>query len=142
MSNNKKCCGGVLIMNKRAIFWHFTKAIERGTGIKRTHVDEEICRRALSRFKGGRLDIADCYKNPSQAKISAYLECERLADEYGFEQVCSSIIGYNCQAFSWVAVWADKTPDSDGYITIYLRYDTAWHCRLIEICRVPYEWVR
>ena len=129
-------------MNKRAIFYHFTKAIERGTGIKRTRVEEEICRRALARFKSGTLDLHDCYKKPSFAKISAYLECESLADDCGVEQVCASVIGYNCDTFSWAAVWADRTRDRDGYITIYLRYDTAWHCRLIEVCRVPYEWVR
>lgn len=129
-------------MNKRAIFYHFTKAIERGTACKLSRKDEQICLRALARFKTGSLDLQDCYKKPSFAKISAYLECESLADDCGVEQVCSSVIGYNCNAFSWGAVWADKTSDNDGYISIYLRYDTAWHCRLIEVCRVPYEWVR
>lgn len=129
-------------MNKRAIFYHFMRAIERGTGIKRTPVEERICKQALSRFKRGSLGLQDCYKRPSFAKISAYLECETLAEESGVEQICSTIIGYNCQAFSWAAVWADKAATKDGYITIYLRYETAWHCRLIEVCSVPYEWVR
>lgn len=129
-------------MDKRAIFYHFTKAIERGAGIKRTPLEEAICRRALARFKRGSLGLEDCYKKPSFAKISAYLECESLAEDCGVEQVCSSVIGYNCDTFSWGAVWVDKTPDNDGHITIYLRYDTAWHRRLIEVCRVPYELVK
>lgn len=129
-------------MNNRAIFYHFTKAIECGTGVKRTRVEDGICRRALARFKSGSLDLEDCYKNPSQAKISAYLECESLAGGCDVEQACSSVLGYNCSTFSWIAVWADKAPDKDGNISIYLRYDTLWHCRLIEVCQVPYEWVR
>lgn len=129
-------------MNERAIFYHFTKSIERGTGIKRTPLEEAICRRVLARFKSGSLDLEDCYKRPSFAKISAYLECERLYLDSEVEQICSSIIGYNSSVFSWAAVWADKAPDKDGNISIYLRYDTAWHCRLIEVCQVPYEWVR
>lgn len=129
-------------MNNRAIFYHFTKAIECGTGIKRTHLEDAICRRALARFKSGSLDLQDCYKKPSQAKISAYLECESLAEDCNMEQACSSVLGYNCSTFSWVAVWADKAPFIDGYITIYLRYDTAWRCRLIPVCSVPYEWVK
>lgn len=128
-------------MNKRAIFYHFTKAIEQGAGIKRTHLEDYICRLALARFKSGCLNLEDSYKKPSFAKISAYLECESLAEDCGVEQVCSSVIGYNCSTFSWGAVWADRAPDNKGYITIYLRYDTAWRCRLIRVCRVPYEWV-
>lgn len=130
-------------MNKRAIFYHFAKAIERGGGIKRTRIEDDICRRALTRFKSGSLDLGDCYKHPSFAKISAYMECESLADDYGVEQVCSSVIGYNSQTFSWAAVWCDTKPNPiDGYVTIYLRYDTAWHSRLIAVCSIPYEWIR
>ena len=129
-------------MNNKAIFYFFEKSVERGGGIHLTREQERICRRALWRFKQDSLELGDCYKKPSNAKISAYLECESLCDDYDVVQVCSSIIGYNCQAFSWAAVWATKTADRFGNITVYLRYDTAWHCRLIEICKVPYYCVK
>lgn len=129
-------------MNNRKIFWYFTKCVENGEGCKRTAEEDKICKRALWRFTHGALDLDDCYKKPSKAKISAYLECESLYLDYRVEEICSSVIGYNTCAFSWAAVWAVKAPDKDGNISIYLRYDTAWHCRLIKVCQVPYEWVK
>lgn len=129
-------------MNNKAVFYFFEKCVERGGGFHLTREQEKICKRALWAFRRGCRDLFDCYKKPSQAKQSEYLQCEYLCIDSDVHQVCSTIVGYNYQAFSWAAVWCDKTPDVDGYATIYLRYDTYRHCRLIEVCQVPYEWVK
>lgn len=129
-------------MNNKAVFDFFKICVECGYGIKRTKKEQAICERALRRFEMGCLKLSDCYKTPSSAKIRAYNECEV---EYLYNecvQVVSSVLGYTCNAFSWVGLWVDFTPSIDGYVTIYLKYDTAWHSKLIEVCSVPYEYVK
>ena len=129
-------------MNKRAVFEFFKDCVESGAGIRRTKKEQAICKYALRRFERGCIDLADCYKNPSRAKISAYLECESMWRDYDVVEVCSTILGYNCQTFSWAALWVDFTPSIDGYVTIYLKYETAQHSKLIEVLSVPYEWIK
>lgn len=129
-------------MNKTKVFELFNYCVKYREGFKRTNQDQAICERALQRFKGGCLRLDDCYKRPSDAKISAYLECESLSKEHGYFQVCSSVLGYNCNFFSWVALWADCKSDYTGEVTIYLRFDTISSGKLIKVCRVPFDWVR
>lgn len=130
-------------MNNKAIIYYFEKSIERGGGYHLSREQEKICKRALRAFRyWGCRGLFDCYKQPSNAKQSEYLQCEYLCVDSDVHQVCSTIVGYNCQTFSWAAIWCDKYPDFEGYVTIYLRYDTYKHCRLIEVCDVPYEWVK
>lgn len=129
-------------MNNKAVFEFFKYYVESGFGIKRTKTEQAICEYALRRFGSGCLDLADCYKKPSQAKISAYLECEYQWHEHEVVEVCSSVLGYNCSMFSWAGLWVDRNPSIDGCATIYLKYDTAWHSKLIEVCSVPYEYVK
>lgn len=129
-------------MNNEAIFSMFRECVRYNLGIKRTKKEQAICERALSRFERGCVSLYDCYEKPSQAKIRAYNECEI---EYLYNecvQVMSSVLGYNCNAFSWVGLWVDFTPSIDGYVTIYLKYDTAWHSRLIEICSIDYRYLK
>lgn len=128
-------------MKNKTIFNYVVGMIEHGLGVRRTLVEDAICRQAISRFKAGGVNLEDCYKKPSHAKISAYLECESMWEECGVKQVCSSIVGYNCQSFSWAALWVDNEPDKNGCASVYIRYDTRRHCKLIEVCCVPYEWV-
>lgn len=129
-------------MNNERIFNYFAYCIENRAGKWLSDKDRDICKRALYRFKRGCLNLGDCYKTYSDAKLSEYLQCESLCDEYGFEQVCSSIIAHNTYTFSWAALWVDKVPDSLEYVSIYIRYDTAWHSRIIKVCRIPYDCVK
>lgn len=129
-------------MNNEVIFSLFREHIRYNLGIKRTRAEQAICERALKRFEGGCLKLRDCYKAPSQEKIRAYNECEI---EYLYNecvQVMSSVLGYNCSTFSWVGLWVDFTPTIDGYVTIYLKYNTAWRDKLIEICSIDYRYIK
>lgn len=129
-------------MNNNTVFKFFKTCVECGYGIKRTKKEQAICERALRRFESGYLDLSECYKKPSQAKISAYLECEYQWREHEVVEVCGSVLGYNCSVFSWVGLWVDRAPSIDGYVTIYLKYNTAWKSKLIKVCSVPYEYVK
>ena len=129
-------------MNKKRVFELFDYFVSNNCGIKRTKKEQVICECALRRFKRGCLDLSDCYKKPSSAKISAFLGCVSQWRDYLCMEVCSSVLGYNSQAFSWVGLWVDLTPSIDGYVTIYLKYDTAWRSKLIEICSIKYDYVK
>lgn len=104
---------------------------------KRSKRLQDIMERALLYFKQGGYGLEDCYKKPSFKKISAYLECECMADELGYYQAYSTILGYNCSFFSWCGLWVTKKPLlNDNLVTIYLRYDTHTKYRLYPIISV------
>lgn len=130
------------IMNKELIFSLFREHVRYNLGIKRTKKEQVICELALKRFERGCVSLYDCYKNPPQAKIRAYNECEIKYLYHECVQVMSSVLGYNCNTFSWVGLWVDFSPSIDGYVTIYLKYDTAWDSKLIAVCSIKYEYVK
>ena len=111
-------------------------AVMRDYG-KRSKRLQGILERALLCFKQGGYTLENCYRKPSFNKISAYLECEWLAEDKGYYQAYSTILGYNTYTFSWCGLWVTKTPIlNDNFVTIYLRYDTASNCRLYPIISV------
>ena len=115
-----------------------------GSGLyhKLTKEEKRICARVLRRFEFGKLTIYDCYKQPSDAKLSAYLECEHEAYfSEEFDCVWSSILSHNCKTFSWSCVMIDKRGVC-GYADIYIRYATYKRWHLIRVCSVPYECIR
>ena len=129
-------------MNNDCVFSMFREYVRYNLGIKRTKKEQAICERALSRFERGCVSLYDCYEKPSQAKIRAYIECEMEFLNNECVQVMSSVLSYNCNTFSWVGLWVDFTPTIDGYVTIYLKYDTARHSELIEICSIDYRYIK
>ena len=129
-------------MNNELIFSLFREHVRYNLGIKRTKKEQGICERALRRFERGCVSLYGCYEKPSQAKIRAYNECEMEYLYYECVQVMSSVLGYNCNTFSWVGLWVDFTPSIDGHVTIYLKYETAWHSRLIEVCSIDYRYLK
>ena len=130
-------------MKNELIFSIFREHVRYNLGIKRTKKEQTICEQALRCFERGCVSLYDCYKTPPEAKIRAYNECEV---EYLYSecvQVVSSVLGHNCSAFSWAGLWVDSIPNPiDGYVTIYLKYNTVWHSRLIEICSIDYRYLK
>ena len=130
-------------MKKELIFSLFREHVNYNLGIKRTKSEQAISERALKRFECGCLKLSDCYKNPSTSKIRAFWRCDTAWRYNDYKQIYSSILGYNCQAFSWIGLWVDDTPNPiDGYVTIYLKYVTAWRGKLIPICSIDYRYLK
>lgn len=130
-------------MDNNLIFSLFRENVRYNLGIKRTKKEQAICERALRRFERGCLKLSDCYKKPSSAKIRAFWMCDTMWRYNDCEQVYSSILGYNCETFSWIGLWVDATPNPiDGYVTIYLKYNTVWRGTLIPICSIDYRYIK